>query len=68
MNNNKNMKILKQLIDECVKLSKHGDFHLEHLYKEWGASTCWMKDGKWFEGKTPEEAVSKLLKYLKKTK
>ena len=58
---------LSELINECIKLSKDGDFHLEHLHNEWGASTCWKpkEEGKWYTGKTLEIAVARLYLHLK---
>lgn len=63
-------KTLDQLINECVKLSETGDFHLERtqLSKEttgtWGASVDCFKDEHPIVGKTPIEAVERLLASL----
>ena len=57
-------KTLPELIDNCVALSRDGDFHLEHFHLDWRASTCWQEKPKWSQGATPEEAVANLLLML----
>lgn len=57
---------LTELINEAVSLSRDGDFHLEAMHGGFYAGTCFHKDPKsWYKGKTPEVAVTKLIKYLK---
>ena len=56
---------LEELIEECVKLSETGDFHLERnsfegQFQNWGASVDCFKNEPYFDGKTPEEAIANL--------
>lgn len=61
---------LEELIDACVKLSPDGDFHLEHLMHEWGASTCaeLVSEDEWHRSATPTVAVAKLWLALNKAR
>src|SRR2546423_8876739 len=53
---------LSELIETCIKLSSHGDFHLEHFKlggnENWGAATCWKSadNAEWYHCSTPEGA------------
>ena len=66
---------LSELIDAVVKDLPQNDFHLETIHGEWGAGSCcfnndtkdkWSEFDDWYEGKTPEIAVSKLWLKLNK--
>lgn len=59
---------LSELIGACVGMNEDGDFHLEHLYDEWGAATCHSHKERddWERGKTPEESVARLWLELNK--
>ena len=60
-------KTLTELIAEAISLEKDGDFHLEAMHGRFGAGTCYQKDSThWYQGDTPEEAVQKLVRYLKR--
>ena len=60
---------LRTLLEQLKKLSPGGDLHLEHLHGKWSCSTCFIEtkewDG-WLHAKTPEAAVIKVIKWLKK--
>lgn len=58
---------LEEIINECVNLSESGDFHLERnsIDETWGASVDCFKGEEYISGKTPSEALEKLLIYLK---
>ncbi len=73
------MKTLTELLNEVIEHPmSFKDVHLEYLYGHWSATTCHEEKGSdkhvncrwhgsdWFEGRTPEAAVRKLLKHLKK--
>jgi len=57
--------LLVGLIDICVKNIPYGDFHLEHFEDRWSAGNCYQEKcvgyDEWTTGKTPEEAVAKLI-------
>ena len=57
---------LSEFIEACMDKGLDGDFHLESLHGEWGASTCWKEKDDWERGNTPEEAVAKLYLDLNK--
>jgi len=62
---------LQILLHKATSLNKSGDFHLEHLWGEWAASLCHWPDNspknvRWYVGKTPEEAIQRLLAAAKR--
>ena len=56
---------LSHLIDICLKNTPQEDFHLEHFEYGWQASNCYIEENKeydgWEKGKTPEDAVARLI-------
>jgi light-regulated signal transduction histidine kinase (bacteriophytochrome) len=63
---------LSTLVRLAIDHSETGDFHLEHNPEligtdgAWGASVDCFKEQDYICGKTPEEAVKKLLRTLTK--
>lgn len=49
---------LSELIEACVDLEENGDFHLEAWKGQFRAGICRLDE--WFDGKTAEEAASRL--------